>query len=180
MKYTLRRPCQHCPFRTDVPGYLRRARCVEIAESIAQGATFPCHKTVEHDDDEDGEPITRVPDTAQMCAGAMIVLERLEQPNQAMRVAERLGLYDPGKLDMAAPVVAHLAALADHHEPEEMDPCSVADPDCEAPAGMLVGGVVTAAEWSGTPHMCEGCGEPVCDACCVEDGRCPTCASYDE
>lgn len=36
------------------------------------------------------------------CAGAMIVLEHEERPNQIMRIAERLGFYD-----QASAVIAH-------------------------------------------------------------------------
>jgi len=38
------------------------------------------------------------------CAGALILLEKLEQPSQMMRIAERLRMYDARQLDMDAPV----------------------------------------------------------------------------
>lgn len=41
---------------------------------------------------------------AQHCAGALILLEKMEQPNQMMRWMERIGAYDRTKLDMDAPV----------------------------------------------------------------------------
>jgi hypothetical protein len=41
---------------------------------------------------------------SQHCAGALILLEKLEQPTNSMRVAERLGMYDRRELDMDAPV----------------------------------------------------------------------------
>lgn len=40
--FKLRRPCPNCPFRTDVPPYLRGARAEEIARSIANGSDFRC------------------------------------------------------------------------------------------------------------------------------------------
>ena len=51
---------------------------------------------------------------AEHCAGALIFLEAQEQPNQMMRIAERLGLYDRRKLDMESPVFDDADAMADH------------------------------------------------------------------
>lgn len=55
---------------------------------------FSCHKTTtqkgrdnEHKD-------------AQACAGRLIMLEHAEQPDQMMRICERIGLYDRTKLNM--------------------------------------------------------------------------------
>ena len=100
MKFDLTRPCKDCPFRSDIPGYLTKARAREIIEAITrQQATFTCHKTNKF---EDGETIeTR---DSQHCAGALIFLERLDRPNQMMRWMERIGVYDRTKLDMDAPV----------------------------------------------------------------------------
>lgn len=42
MNYDLVRPCPHRPFRSDVPAYLHRERCGEIAEGVIRGAQFPC------------------------------------------------------------------------------------------------------------------------------------------
>ncbi len=97
--YKLVSPCANCPFRTDVRPYLTRDRVREIARSLVR-SEFPCHKTVTYD--EDGEP---VPSRSQShCAGALILLEKLGQPSQMMRIAERLGMYDARKLDMSAAV----------------------------------------------------------------------------
>lgn len=41
----------------------------------------------------------------QHCAGALIFLEAQERPNQMMRIAERIGCYDPSQLDINFPVV---------------------------------------------------------------------------
>jgi len=98
--YGLVRPCKLCPFRSDIDPYLNRARVREIVESLRSGAIFPCHETTEFDDD--GEPIRN--DGEIHCAGALIVMEREEEPNQMMRIAERLGSYDRSKLVMDAPV----------------------------------------------------------------------------
>jgi hypothetical protein len=113
-RYKLRRPCENCPFRTDVPGYLRRERAQEIAEALANGSEFACHQTTVSDEEVGGDGSERVatPDSA-FCAGALITMERSGQANQIMRVAERLGLYEHEKLDMYAPVHASLYAFVE-------------------------------------------------------------------
>ena len=98
MKMTMTKPCELCPFRTDLQSgpYLRRARAQGIADALVRG-TFACHETtgVKGDSPEGGE---------QHCAGALIMLEHAEQPSQLMRIFERVGAYDRTKLDMSAPV----------------------------------------------------------------------------
>lgn len=105
MKMDLRRPCPNCPFRTDIRPFLSAARAEEIVLAITeQQQTFQCHKTVHYMEDEDGEEThSQTPDD-QHCAGALIMLEKMEQPNQWMRIAERLGCYDRTKLHMESPV----------------------------------------------------------------------------
>lgn len=186
MEYRLRRPCPHCPFRTDVPPYLRKERAQEIATSIARGATFPCHETTENDDEDAGRVAVA---GSQACAGAMIAMEKSAQPNQMMRVAGRLGMFDPTRLDLGAPVVGSLAAFVRHHQGldadgSEPEPCSIVEMGCEAPAGFMEGGTAvpnTEIE-EGMTEPCVGCGEPVCESCSEprEDGRiCCNCAVYD-
>lgn len=100
MSYALTKPCKDCPFRHDIRPFLRRARAEEIVEGLERGE-FPCHKTLECTDDEEG---TRVGKKSQHCAGALIMLEKVDRPSQMMRIAERIGMYDRTKLDMDAPV----------------------------------------------------------------------------
>ena len=99
MKYNLKRPCAKCPFRTDIPAYLRPERAQEIVNALVT-SEFPCHETIDYSDDSDGRETAK---TAH-CAGALIMLEHMEQPSQMMRICERLGFYDRTKLDMNAPV----------------------------------------------------------------------------
>lgn len=102
MNFDLRTPCPHCPFRTDIPSYLSGPeRAKEIVDAIANG-TFSCHNTVDHDEWGDGQNIPR--EEEQFCAGALIMLEKIDRPGQMMRIAERLGFYDRTKLNMDAPV----------------------------------------------------------------------------
>jgi hypothetical protein len=94
-------PCANCPFRSDVPRYLANERYADIAQAIIdRGESFICHKTVSFDDDGRPEPDGR----NCHCAGAMIFLQHLDRPNQAMQVMERLGAFDPSTLQMDAPV----------------------------------------------------------------------------
>lgn len=175
-KFKLIRPCAKCPFRTDVPGYLRRERAQEIAESVANGAEFPCHETTV----DDGDDNLIAGENSQFCAGALITMEKAGGANQHMRIAERLGVYDAERLDMEAPVYGSLHEFVNHHgDGEEPECCSVVNVDCEAPAGLLVGGFVVAAEVTGEVHECPTCGEPVCGACSVADGRCYYCSEND-
>jgi hypothetical protein len=105
VNFTLTKPCAKCPFRTDVRPYLTKGRVRDIEGSLIRGQqTFTCHETTKVDPyDEEGSEMVDGPN-AQHCAGAMILLEGLDRPNQMMRIAERLGMYDRRKLDMTSPV----------------------------------------------------------------------------
>lgn len=99
MLYTLKEPCPECPFRDDIKPYLNADR----AEEICNADSFACHKTTQSDsEDEEGEML--VTDKSQMCAGYLILREKMGQPSQMMRIAERIGLYDRRKLKMDSPV----------------------------------------------------------------------------
>src|SRR5690348_9305882 len=104
MKFSMTAPCPKCPFRTDIPTFLRKARAREIADALTRHQqTFQCHQTVDYSRADDaGNGNDRTPN-AQHCAGALIMLEHMGQPNQMMRIMERLGGYDCRKLDMSAP-----------------------------------------------------------------------------
>lgn len=106
-------PCAHCPFRSDVPGFLRRTRAREVARDIQRGGEFVCHKTTVYDEERERMMRTR---RSLSCAGSLILMEKSGSgPNQSARVMERLGLYDPDSLDMDAPVFASFAAFIKHH-----------------------------------------------------------------
>ena len=117
MKFELTKPCNNCPFRYDVEhqyGWLGEERAEEIIDSLERGETFPCHKTTV--DDEDSKWSERVATAdSQHCAGALILLEHLEQPNQMMRIAERLKLYDRTKLKMDSPVFDETFGFIEWH-----------------------------------------------------------------
>lgn len=88
---TLTTPCDQCPYRTDVEPFLTKARVREFAHNLLWNQkSLQCHKTIGYE--------------FQNCAGSLILLHKMGQPNQSMQVAERLGYFDPSKLDMSAPV----------------------------------------------------------------------------
>lgn len=178
--YKLRRPCAECPFRTDVPPYLTGVRAADISIALLRGSEFACHETTEHDDE--GEAHT-TPDS-MFCAGALIVLEKMDQPNQMMRIAERLEMYDRTKLFMDSPVHEDLDGFIRHHGEEtgdETESCSVVGYQCEAPAGYMVGGVAITAPPGelGATFYCGECGEPVCDSC-SSNGVCDYCQERED
>lgn len=91
MKFDLKQPCKDCPF---VPGSstnlsLDEGRLTGIVQDIRKDMTFTCHKTLDLPSQ-----------TQQHCGGALIFLEKEDNPNQMMRIAERIGLYDRRKLKM--------------------------------------------------------------------------------
>lgn len=68
-EYYIKKPCQHCPFRSDVRPFLTNARAEELAD-LPQNpySTFPCHKTTVSDDEsEDGEMMCT--EQTKECAG---------------------------------------------------------------------------------------------------------------
>lgn len=107
MNFDLVRPCSNCPFRSDLAFGLHPERVRGIlgggkGRSWWPAASFPCHRTIHYGCGPDDSDV--IPKTAQQCAGVMIILTRENRPNDAMQIAERLGLFDPSGLDMSAPV----------------------------------------------------------------------------
>lgn len=89
MKFDLKQPCKDCPFikgsSTNIS--LAKGRIEGIVADLRADCSFTCHKTLDLPTMEQ-----------QHCAGALIFLEREERPNQMMRIAERLNMYDRTKL----------------------------------------------------------------------------------
>lgn len=112
------KPCKNCPFRTDsLEGWLGNNRASEISNSLTvEDKTFPCHKTVDYDSQDDDEAFSGVlTNETQHCAGALIMLEKMNKPNQMMRIAERLGLYNRTKLKMDSPIFNNSKQFIIHH-----------------------------------------------------------------
>lgn len=94
MRFDLRKPCKDCPFlvgsSTNIS--LDEGRIEEIVKDLRDDMTFACHKTIKEYTDKKVDE--------QHCGGALIFLERENNPNNLMRVAERIGFYDRTKIDM--------------------------------------------------------------------------------
>ena len=101
MKYNMTEPCDACPFLIG-SGFTHRS-----LKNHASGE-FACHKACDLDEDE-SVYVEKANGKTPHCAGALIFLEKKNQPHQMMRIAERLGVYDRTKLNMSAPVVANAA-----------------------------------------------------------------------
>jgi hypothetical protein len=87
-------PCDDCPFLAKFKAGFSLQRLKDFSSG-----QFPCHQTA---DAESGQ--FEATEKSVHCAGALIFLEKRDQPSQMMRIAERLGIYDRTKLDMAAKV----------------------------------------------------------------------------
>lgn len=83
MNFDLTQPCGNCPFKKD-QSYLTKSRIRELEKNLIENdQAFICHKTK-----------NKHYKNRQHCAGALIILEKLKSPNQGMRIAERVGIYN--------------------------------------------------------------------------------------
>jgi hypothetical protein len=95
MKYNMTEPCDECPFL--LGSGFTFASLMRYASNA-----FACHKACSVNE-ETGDFEARS-DKTPHCAGALIFLEKREEPHQMMRICERLGMYDRTKLNMDANV----------------------------------------------------------------------------
>lgn len=94
MNYTMTEPCDACPF-------LKTSGFKLASLKRHASGEFACHKTCELSEDSGNfEPKKK----SLHCAGALIFLEKRNQPHQMMRICERIGMYDRTKLNMKANV----------------------------------------------------------------------------
>lgn len=104
MNFNVTSPCGNCPFRTDTPISLRPGRMAGILNDVLRrDKTFACHKTTHG-----------AKRATSACAGSLICHEKSGKPNWLIRMAHMLGLYDPAKLNMNAPVGLEQEILAAH------------------------------------------------------------------
>lgn len=100
--FRLNKMCEDCPFRSDKSFPLGKGRRAQIADSIRDGAVFHCHKTVSYDDDGEGAIV----DKSQVCAGSLRTIQEGDEPTpDIIQIAERLGLYDPERIERSHPPV---------------------------------------------------------------------------
>jgi hypothetical protein len=97
MNYKLCTPCDQCPFLAK----MKRGFTVRRLMRLIGEGSFHCHKTGVYNEESGDYEAT---EKSSHCAGALIFLEKRNQPNQMMLIAERLGIYDRTKLDMKAKV----------------------------------------------------------------------------
>ena len=103
MNFTLRKPCKHCPFRSDLQlnhGWLGEQRAAEIAYSIEDYA-FPCHKTTNRGDEEDLDDLEVVQNAKheQLCYGAAVIMQKegVFESNRMIQFARRFNMIDADK-----------------------------------------------------------------------------------
>lgn len=120
-RFTLRNPCAHCPFLKEGGVRLHPEHVREIAHAVTDntGSVFPCHETVEYDDD--GEYVPQP--FEQHCYGALVFAERSGSVSQLVRIAERLHAYDARAVRANASAAARvfsslgeMLAAQDEHE----------------------------------------------------------------
>lgn len=93
--FKLTRPCATCPFRKgNGPAFQLAAAWLR---EIEKAPAFQCHKTVDYD--HFGHSRLQQGEHPQQCAGLMSLLHRAGRPNQIMQVGQRLGAWDPTKMD---------------------------------------------------------------------------------
>jgi hypothetical protein len=80
-------PCKHCPFLSDIPGYLHPERAEDIADSLLHDGFFPCHKTVDYS----GEKPQQTQDS-KACMGAVLFLENIAGGGCRSNVMFRLAM----------------------------------------------------------------------------------------
>lgn len=77
MKFTLKRMCKNCPFLKGTNMELSPGRMEGIVEHLQSDYNvFPCHKTTQHDEDEEGESITVPNDKEQACMGSIAYMQK--------------------------------------------------------------------------------------------------------
>lgn len=134
VSFRMKAPCKDCPFRSDIPdlkGWLGRERAQGIAfDTFRMGHSFPCHKTVDHDQeekyDEDGNEIYTYKPTGceSQCSGASIMQIKTGYTSAWMQISERLGFTAEvearNNLDLNAPVFETVEDFINFHANDDI------------------------------------------------------------
>lgn len=114
--FKLHKPCKNCPFRKSGAIELAPGRFEGIVKQLVDDdqSTFLCHETVHNarsggEWSDEGEYFATGRES--MCAGAMILLEKLGRPTVAMRIGRVLGEYDPARLQASFDTVIEPTTL---------------------------------------------------------------------
>lgn len=108
MNLNVKRACANCPFRKEGAVELHPGRLEGIVGDMLADdlSPFLCHKTVyspgnvgEVVEDEDGNEECLPGPKSSVCAGSMVFLHKLGQPNVAMRIGFAMGMIKPESLD---------------------------------------------------------------------------------
>lgn len=98
MKFSQTVPCNQCPFTM-------KSFSLKRLKEFAQDGLFHCHKSGKTEYSEELEMEEFIPSSKSVvCAGMLIFNEKRNNPNQMMRICERLGEYDRKKLNMDSKV----------------------------------------------------------------------------
>jgi hypothetical protein len=95
--FKLKKPCENCPFRKVGAIQLRPGRVEAIVDGLIRNdqSTFHCHKTV-HGPKGGGDG--ELTGEESYCTGALIYLQKIGQPNVAMRMGAGLKMFKPDDL----------------------------------------------------------------------------------
>lgn len=102
MNFTLKKPCSNCPFIKGTTMVLNPGRMEGIVEHLRDDYNvFPCHKTTQHDETEEGESITVPHEKEQACMGALAYTLKHHKNLPVMaRIAIRFGKLDPKQIEV--------------------------------------------------------------------------------
>jgi hypothetical protein len=102
MDYDMKKPCECCPFRRGTAMRLTTGRVRDVVGGMlkSNGGEFPCHRTIEHLEGDQGEDagFREKNGKGKHCCGALIFAEKNRTSTQMMRICERIGMYDAAAL----------------------------------------------------------------------------------
>lgn len=85
----MKEPCKDCPFKKSNTGYgLSKVKAQQILTAITHDGDFPCHKTLDYSEGNDGERTKRT----KLCFGAVLFLENTVHGGCRSNVSFRIGL----------------------------------------------------------------------------------------
>ena len=112
MLWKIKKPCEHCPFRSDKHPFISSERAKELAKRLSNDTSwFACHDTTGV---KKGKKVK--PEKQSHCMGAAIMLFRAGLINVATRLALVLELITIKELKAPVPVFNTPEEFVAHHE----------------------------------------------------------------